>query len=171
MTTTAEWMQIVHDLNLEARQAIEQRDELAAALRLCRNKIGALLNQCSDQEARDSFGGMKKAIEAADAALAAINKVCQQRDELVEVVGRLAKHEVVSKIGTLDEATWERNKNRLQRWKPESGKQRDGFTSKGNARRWITKLLKKEGWPDATQWEIWEFGPNSFGVYMVVHPK
>lgn len=53
-----------------------------------------------------------------------------------------------------------------QQWTPENGDQHLGFTSASNAHRYVAKLLRKNGWPNATEWVISPFDGGA-SLYLV----
>lgn len=80
----------------------------------------------------------------------------------------LEKHEVKVHDEPLTMAMYaERQKQKvsLWLWSPENGAQ---HKSKGKAIGWLRKLLAKEGWQNASKWEIWQdIKGERYNVYAV----
>lgn len=83
------------------------------------------------------------------------------------VQGLAAIHSVEVMDAKMTDEVWSSERHQLQEWQPESHTARSGdsgFEKLQHARAWLTRMLKKHGWPHATKWRIYPFGAR-FLVY------
>ena len=88
------------------------------------------------------------------------------RIKVVEVVGTQATHKITVHDEMLTQAEFTRRGN-LTRYEPDySGF--EYFKTSGRASRWLKILLKKPGWPERSDWEIWQnIDGKSYSAYFV----
>lgn len=54
---------------------------------------------------------------------------------------------------------------KIKTWMPENGHAHwHGFKTLGQSTAWLTKFLKKDGWPVATKWQIWQIDDGAYFV-------
>lgn len=87
------------------------------------------------------------------------------------VQGRQALHTITVMDQPMTEAEAFRADIKRTDWMPETGKQCYGFSSCGQASRWLKIYLGKPGWPDPVSFEIWPCvagdGRTTWSCYIV----
>ena len=83
------------------------------------------------------------------------------------VTGKQARHVIIVSAEVMTEDRWQILKDRLELWLPENGQaaHRNGFTTVGQCKGWLVKMLKKPGWPSATTWELWRHTDGRWLAY------